>query len=148
MRNAHWIFCYNFLVFSAIKSLKTFISTLRKLSFQKFWNYLTCKIDCHYECRNADINLKFTTTNGFNFQMMNWLMKCWGYDRPGLTVMYCYSFKIIILFPSFQNMALFCWFFNKLMVVNFESFFVVYPITGVIIHCSHYLSSHWLRAQR
>ena len=44
-------------------SLKTFTSNSRKLSRQKFHDYLACEVDVHCACMNAEINLKCTTTN-------------------------------------------------------------------------------------
>ena len=43
--------------------LKTFTSNLRKLSRQKFHDYLACEVDVHCACMNKEINLKCTTTN-------------------------------------------------------------------------------------
>ena len=57
---------------------KTFISNARKLSWQKFHNDLVCEFTAHYASRNAKINLKSTTTNAFNFQIINSLMQSWG----------------------------------------------------------------------
>ena len=32
----------------------------------------------HYACKNAEMNLKSTTTNAFNFRIINSLMVSWG----------------------------------------------------------------------
>ena len=32
----------------------------------------------HYACKNAEMNLTFTTTNGFDFWILSSLMKSWG----------------------------------------------------------------------
>ena len=40
----------------------------------------------HYTCKNAEMDLKVTTTNGFNFWILSSLMASWGYAWPGLTV--------------------------------------------------------------
>ena len=42
--------------------MKTFTSNLRKLSRQKFHDYLACEVDVHYACMNAEMTLKCTTT--------------------------------------------------------------------------------------
>ena len=57
-----------------------------KLSWQKFHNCLACEFTGHYACKNAEMNLKSTSTNGFNFRIINSLMASWGYAWPGLTV--------------------------------------------------------------
>ena len=31
----------------------------------------------HYACKNKEVNLKSTTSNGFNFQIINLLMESW-----------------------------------------------------------------------
>ena len=43
--------------------MKTFTSHLRIV----YSNYLLCEFTAHYACRNAEMNLKSTTTNGFTF---------------------------------------------------------------------------------
>ena len=40
----------------------------------------------HYACKNAEMNLTFTTTNGFDFWILSSLMKSWGYAWPGLKI--------------------------------------------------------------
>ena len=37
-------------------ALKTFTSNLRKLSWQKFHNFLRCEFTSHYACRNSEMN--------------------------------------------------------------------------------------------
>ena len=37
-----------------------------------------CELTAHHACKNADMNLKSATTNGFNFLIINSLMS-WGY---------------------------------------------------------------------
>ena len=37
-----------------------------------------CEFTAHYARKNADMNLKSTTTNGFNFRIINSFMS-WGY---------------------------------------------------------------------
>ena len=59
-------------------ALKTFISNSRKLSRQKFRNYLACEFTARHQCRNAGMNLKSTTRKGLNFQMIDSLMASWG----------------------------------------------------------------------
>ena len=44
--------------------MKTFTSHLRIV----YYNYLVCEFTAHYARRNAEMNLKSTTTNGFTFQ--------------------------------------------------------------------------------
>ena len=46
---------------------------------------ISCEFTAHYACKNEDINLKSTTTNGFNFPIINSLMESWRYAWPGLT---------------------------------------------------------------
>ena len=41
----------------------------------------------HYACKNEEINLKSTFTNGFNFLIINSLKESWGY--AGLTWLDC-----------------------------------------------------------
>ena len=40
---------------------------------------IACDFMAHYACKNAEMNLKSTTTNGFNFQIINSLMESWRY---------------------------------------------------------------------
>ena len=40
---------------------------------------ISCEFTAHYACKNEEINLKSTTTNGFNFRIINSLMESWGY---------------------------------------------------------------------
>ena len=37
-----------------------------------------CEFTGHYACKNAEINRKSTTSNGFNFRIINSLMDSWG----------------------------------------------------------------------
>ena len=37
-----------------------------------------CEFTAHYACKNAEMNLKSTTINGFNFRIINSLMGAWG----------------------------------------------------------------------
>ena len=71
MHNEQWIFGYNFSVFGWIEkslngwnALKAFISNSRKLSWQKFYNFLMWEFTSQwqYACRNAEMNLKSTIT--------------------------------------------------------------------------------------
>ena len=39
--------------------MKTFTSHLKTV----YYNYLVCEFTAHYTCRNAEMNLKSTTTN-------------------------------------------------------------------------------------
>ena len=34
-------------------------------------NCLACEFTAHYACKNAEMNLKSTTNNGFNFRIIN-----------------------------------------------------------------------------
>ena len=52
----------------------------------KFHNCFTCEFTAHCASKNAEMNLKSTTTNGFNFRIINSLMALAGYAWPGLTV--------------------------------------------------------------
>ena len=45
----------------------------------------------HCACKNAEMNLKSTTTNGFNFRIINSLKYAW----PGLTVMKHGKFRFL-----------------------------------------------------
>ena len=40
--------------------------------------YLVCEFTAHHACKNAEINLKSTTTNRFNLWIINSLMESWG----------------------------------------------------------------------
>ena len=44
---------------------------------RKSYNCLMCEFTAHYVCKNVEMNLKFTTTNGFNFWIINSLMESW-----------------------------------------------------------------------
>ena len=59
-------------------ALKTFISNSGKLNNHKFHNDLACEFTAYYAYRNAEMNLKSSTTNGFNFRIINSLMDFWG----------------------------------------------------------------------
>ena len=65
----------------------------KKLSRQKFHDYLACEVDAHYVWRNAEMNLKCTTTNAgiiwFNFRIINLLIKSWGKGGVRLTWLDC-----------------------------------------------------------
>ena len=65
-------------------ALKSFTSNSRKLSWQKFHNYLACEFTAYSASRNAEMNLNFTTTNGLNFRIINSLME--SYALSGLAV--------------------------------------------------------------
>ena len=67
-------------------TLKPFISNSGKLSNQKFHNDHACEFSAYYAYRNAKMNLKSSTTNGFNFRIINSLMDFWG---VGLTWLDC-----------------------------------------------------------
>ena len=54
--------------------MKTFTSHLRIV----YYNYLACEFTAHYACRNAEMNLKSTTTNGFTFPKIISLRKYLG----------------------------------------------------------------------
>lgn len=43
--------------------MKTFISNLMNVYLQKSRNYLMCEFTAPYACRNAEMNLKSTTTD-------------------------------------------------------------------------------------
>lgn len=58
--------------------MKTFISNLMNAYLQKSRNYLMCEFTAPYACRNAEMNLKSTTTDGFNFQIITLLIKFLG----------------------------------------------------------------------
>ena len=58
----------------------------RETELAEFHNCLACEFTGHYACKNAEMNLKSTSTNGFNFRIINSLMASWGYAWPGLTV--------------------------------------------------------------
>ena len=47
-----------------------------------------CEFTAHYACKNAEMNLKSATTNGFNFRIINSLMGAWGVR---LTLLDCKS---------------------------------------------------------
>ena len=59
-------------------ALTAFISNSGKLSNQKFHNDLACEFTAYYAYRNVEIHLKSSTTNGFNFRIINSLMDFWG----------------------------------------------------------------------
>ena len=42
-------------------------------------NWFACAFTAHCALRNAERNLKSTTTNGFNFRIINSLMESWGH---------------------------------------------------------------------
>ena len=50
---------------------------------------LACEFTAHYACKNVEMNLKSSITNGFNFRVINPLMKSWGVR---LTWLDCNSF--------------------------------------------------------
>ena len=58
--------------------LKMFTSNSGKLSWYKFHNCLACEFMAHYACKNAEINLKSTTSNRLNFRIIKSLMDSWG----------------------------------------------------------------------
>ena len=39
---------------------------------------LLCEFMAHYSCKNAEMNLKSTTTHGFNSRIINSLIESWG----------------------------------------------------------------------
>ena len=45
-------------------------------------NCLACEFTVHYTCKKAEMNLKSTTTNGFNFRIINSLMESWRQSPP------------------------------------------------------------------
>ena len=47
-----------------------FTSNSRKLSWQKFNDYLECEFTVHYTCTNAERDLKSTSANGLNFPIL------------------------------------------------------------------------------
>ena len=51
-------------------ALTTFTSNFKKLSWQKFNEYLECEFTVYYTCRNAERDLKFTSANGLNFPIL------------------------------------------------------------------------------
>ena len=62
-------------------ALKSFTSNSRKLSRQKFHNYLACEFTAYRACRNTAMNLKCTTTNGLNFRIINSLIESYAWSR-------------------------------------------------------------------
>ena len=77
---------------------KTFTSNLGKLSWLKSHNCLTGEFTAHYACNNAEMNLKSTTDNRFNFRIINSLMESWG---VGLTWLDCNDFlRYMLLEPT------------------------------------------------
>ena len=69
MCNEKRIFYKNFSVFGQIENLrmnnialKSFTSNSAKISWWKFYNCLVCEFTAHYAFKNAEMNLKFTTT--------------------------------------------------------------------------------------
>ena len=116
MCNKQWIFYENFLVFGQIENLgidlvskKTFTSNSGKLSWQKFRNCFQCEFTAHYACKNAVMNLKSTTTNGFNFWIINSLMDLGEYPWAGLTVnLIFWDYIILSLLSVYAN-----WIFNN-----------------------------------
>ena len=91
MRNKPWIFPITSLYSVRLNNLwmdkialESFISNSRKLSRQKFHNYLACEFTAYSACRNTEMNLKFTTTNGLNFRIINSLLE--SYAWSGLAV--------------------------------------------------------------
>ena len=57
--------------------MKAFTSQLRTVYWQKSHNYLMCEFPAHYARRNAEVNLKSTTTDGFIFPIIISLRKSW-----------------------------------------------------------------------
>ena len=60
-----------------IFSLPLFTSLQR---YWKFHNCFTCEFTTHCASKNVGMNLKSTTTNGFNFRIINSLMALAGYS--------------------------------------------------------------------
>ena len=56
------------------------LSNSGKLSWWKFHNCLAYEVTAHYTCKNAEMNLKSTTANGFNFRIIN---SEWNLGRGG-----------------------------------------------------------------
>ena len=61
---------------------------------------IACHFTAHYACKNVEMNLKSTTTNGFNFQIINSLMGSWGVR---LTWLDCNSYKHVV---SLKNITI------------------------------------------
>ena len=59
---------------------KCYLSTLHKFrpSWKKFLNCPACEFTAHYACKNIEINLKSTTSNGFSFGKINSFIESWG----------------------------------------------------------------------
>ena len=63
------------------------INFLRR-HLHQFHNCLAWEFTAHYTCKKAEMNLKSTSTSGFNFRITNSLMEFrggGGYAWPGLT---------------------------------------------------------------
>ena len=65
------------------------LKNYRKLSRRKFHDNLPCEFTAHYACRNADINLKSTATNGFKFRTINSSAESWWVHLTGLDCNVC-----------------------------------------------------------
>ena len=65
-----------------IKWIKFLRRHLRKIqengAGRNFITHLAYEFTAHYACKSAEINLKSTTSNGFNFWKINSLMDSWG----------------------------------------------------------------------
>ena len=57
-----------------------YLVRLKIFDWIKFFKFreIACEFKDHYTCKNAGMNLKSTTTNGFNFRIINSLMGSWG----------------------------------------------------------------------
>ena len=106
----------NFSVFGQIENLWMDIkqlqrhftySTSGRLSWYKFHNCFMCEFMAYCTPKNAKMNLKSTTTNGFNFQLINSLMESCGgrgYAWPGFTVIIIqYLLLIDYFFSNIKN---------------------------------------------
>ena len=76
-----YFFNDSFNVFSQIEislnGLNCFEDIYSKFEKTELPNYLACEFTAHYACRNAEMNLKSTTKNGFNFRVIHSLMGSW-----------------------------------------------------------------------
>ena len=71
----------------------------------------------HYARKNAEMNLKSTTTSGFNFWIINLQFTNGGYTSPGLTVTYLailFNQTISLVVISFEPLA------NSSYLTSFE----------------------------
>ena len=82
-------------------------------------NCLACEFMVHYACKKAEMNLKSTTTDGFNFRIMNSLMESWK-QSPLLTTVISSLQKILY------------------SIRTKESYFMLFSAFRFAIVCSRY----------